>query len=266
MTEDNQTQISPITPSTSKDKRKRGVFPRLSFKKTIELPRAILALGQGEPVRRVKIFDHLGKSAGSGPSRNLITVSGMYGLTSGGFQAEHLELTDLGKKIVTNGDIGLIYEILFNNDIFSKFIEYWKDKVIPEDDIASDWLVRNFHLVQEDAKSFWAVMKENIEDYHLTEQLSGKQVITSKEVAMKNYGTETIVNDNPTTLVDTTPKILETSIGEKLAVTMQAVDIDLENGGKARIVVPSSKDITKADVKKMKAQIDIFSNFIDQDK
>lgn len=264
MENDSQT---PAPEPSSKNKRKRGVFPRLSLKKTLELPRAIYSIGQGEPVRRVKVFDHLGKSAGSGPSRNLVTVSGMYGLTNGGFQAEYLEITDLGKKLAVNEDMAVIYEILFKNDIFSKFIEYWKDKVFPENDIASDWLLRTFRLVPEDAQAIWGVIKENILDYHLTEQLSGKTVITSKEIALKNYGAETVaINDPTSTQVDLAPKILETLADEKHPVAMQAVDIDLENGGKARIVVPSHKEITKADVKKMKAQIDIFSNFIDQEK
>lgn len=157
--------------------------------------------------------------------------------------------------------------MLFKNEIFSKFIEYWKEKAFPEDDIASDWLIRTFSLTSQDAKSFWDVIKENIRDYHLTEQLSGKQVVISKEVALQSHSTETSLGESTSpTEVDTSPKLLGSfPITEKTtSATLQAVDIDLEKGGKARIIVPSYKDITKADVKKMKAQIDIFSNFIDQ--
>lgn len=259
----NQTQIPETQPI---NKKKKGIFPRLSLKKALELPRALYAVGQGEPVRRLKVFDHLGKSPGSGPSRVLVIVSSMYRLTSGGFQADYLSLTDLGQKIAMNENLGLIYEILFKNEIFSKFIEYWKDKALPEDDIASDWLIRTFRLTSEDAKSFWGVIKENILDYHLTEQLSGKQVIISKEVALQSHGTETIASENATSLEeDTTPKVLQPLISEKKAIAVQAVDIDLENGGIVRIIAPSHKDITKGDVKKLKAQIDILSNFIDKE-
>lgn len=261
----NQTQIPE---SQSINKKKKGIFPRLSLKKALELPRAIYAVGQGEPVRRLKVFDHMGKSPGSGPSRVLVIVSSMYGLTSGGFQAEYLSLTDLGKKITTDENLGLIYEILFKNEIFSKFIEYWKDKALPENDIASDWLIRTFNLTPEDAKSFWVVIKENMLEYHLTEKLSGKQVIISKEVALKSHGTEISFSETiSTSQTDTSPKLLgNLSIGEKtIANALQAADIELENGGKARIIVPSHKDITITDVKKMKTQIDIFSNFIDKE-
>lgn len=269
MKDTKQTQIpdAQVPEAQPTNKKKKGVFPRLSLKKALELPRAIYAVGQGEPVRRLKVFDHLGKAPGSGPSRVLIIVSGMYGLTDGGFQADYLKLTDLGKRVATNENLGLIYEILFKNDIFSKFIEYWKEKALPEEDIASDWLIRTFSLTPDDAKSFWAVIKENIQDYQLTEQLSGKRVVISKEVALQSHGTVTTPAEIiPLTQLDISPKISgNLPMSEKITSTaVETADVKLENGGVARIIVSSQGEITKTDVKKMKTQIDIFSNFIDE--
>jgi len=47
-------------------------------------------------VRKLTLFDKIGKSPDSGPSRQLITNSSRYGLTKGGYQAEFLELTPEG--------------------------------------------------------------------------------------------------------------------------------------------------------------------------
>jgi hypothetical protein len=55
-------------------------------------------------VRRLTLFEELGRSAESGPSRQLIINSGRYGLTTGGVQAEWIELTDQG-KVATNPDV-----------------------------------------------------------------------------------------------------------------------------------------------------------------
>ena len=46
--------------------------------------------------RRITLFDQLGKSPDSGPSRSMITASSKYGFTSGGYQAEYLELSEDG--------------------------------------------------------------------------------------------------------------------------------------------------------------------------
>lgn len=56
--------------------------------------------GAGQPVRRVTLFDQLGKSPDSGPSRQLVTNSAKYGLTTGSYQAEFLELTPEGLQAV----------------------------------------------------------------------------------------------------------------------------------------------------------------------
>jgi hypothetical protein len=52
------------------------------------------------------LFEKLDRSPESGPSRMLIVNSGRYGLTSGGYQADMLELTDLG-KLATSPDTDL---------------------------------------------------------------------------------------------------------------------------------------------------------------
>lgn len=188
-TKDESEKPDSIAQAASQIKRKRGGHPRLPLKKTLELSTALYEIGQGEQVRRLKVFDHLGKSADSGPSRTLVTASSAYGLTKGGYQADYLQLTDNGAAIVTadsqNKKYKKAFEILCSNDVFSSFIDYWKNKVLPDDDIASDWLERNQQLSSQDAKAIWEVIKANIFDYNLTEQLSGKQVIIPIEAAVE---------------------------------------------------------------------------------
>ncbi|CFR28958.1 hypothetical protein [Yersinia frederiksenii] len=76
-------------------KRKRRVvpYPLCPFEEVIAFANAIYDLGSGQKVRRVTLFDHIGKSPDSGPSRTLITNTNKYGLVKGGYQAEQLELT-----------------------------------------------------------------------------------------------------------------------------------------------------------------------------
>lgn len=85
-------------------KRKRIVrpFPACKFEEALEFAKAILAFGSGQAVRRLSLFDHLGKSPESGPSRMLITNASKYGLIEGSYQSEQIKLTADGLKCVND--------------------------------------------------------------------------------------------------------------------------------------------------------------------
>ena len=74
--------------------RKKGVarpFPAASFEEALAFAREIFRLAGGQPVRRLTLFDQLGKAPESSASRMLITNANKYGLAKGGYQAEHLD-------------------------------------------------------------------------------------------------------------------------------------------------------------------------------
>src|SRR5277367_2559695 len=75
-------------------------FPAASFEEALSFARELFTVGSGRPVRRLTLFDHLGKAPESGASRMLITNANRYGLISGGYTAEQLELTADGVRAV----------------------------------------------------------------------------------------------------------------------------------------------------------------------
>lgn len=81
-------------------KRARVVrnFPASPFEDALSFAKAVLEYGSGAPVRRVTLFNHLGKSPESGLSRQMITNANKYNLIKGGYQADVLELSPEGKK------------------------------------------------------------------------------------------------------------------------------------------------------------------------
>jgi hypothetical protein len=93
-------------PSKAVEKRVRTIrsFPTVSFEESLEVAEAIQRHAAGGKIRRFTLFDALNKSPDSGPSRMLITNSSKYGLTTGGYQAEHLELTPKG-RIATDPEV-----------------------------------------------------------------------------------------------------------------------------------------------------------------
>lgn len=83
--------------------RRTKLFPAASFEESLSIANAIQKHAAGQKVRRLTLFDQMGKSPDSGPSRMLIVNSNKYGLTKGSYTSEHLELTADG-RLVTGSD------------------------------------------------------------------------------------------------------------------------------------------------------------------
>lgn len=88
--------------SKPKRPRRTTLFPAATFEDALELAIAVYEAGAGQPVRRITLFDSLGKSPDSGSSRQLVTNSAKYGLTRGSYSSEFIELTEEGLQAVSD--------------------------------------------------------------------------------------------------------------------------------------------------------------------
>jgi len=77
--------------------RAKRPFPSTPFQDALALGEAIQKFAGGGQIRRLTLFDKLGKSPESSVSRQLIIDSARYGITSGGQKAEHIALTPDGE-------------------------------------------------------------------------------------------------------------------------------------------------------------------------
>lgn len=89
---------------TQKRTRRTTLFPAAPFEEALTIANAIQKHAAGQKVRRLTLFDQMGKSPDSGTSRQLIVNSNKYGLTKGSYTAEYLELTGDG-KVATGSDV-----------------------------------------------------------------------------------------------------------------------------------------------------------------
>jgi hypothetical protein len=90
-----------VAAEVGRRKRTTRLFPASTFEESLDFASALYAFGSGQQVRRLTLFDHIGKAPESGPSRAIITNAGKYGLVRGGYAAEFLELTPDG-MLATN--------------------------------------------------------------------------------------------------------------------------------------------------------------------
>lgn len=97
---------APSHADDTKPKQKRArrttLFPAATFEDALELAVAVYTTGAGQAVRRLTLFDNLGKSPDSGASRQLVTNSAKYGLTKGSYSSDVIELTSEGLQAVAD--------------------------------------------------------------------------------------------------------------------------------------------------------------------
>lgn len=94
--DEQSSKAGPGNPAARRTRKARS-FPAMSFKEASALAEAMQKHGAGQPIRRLTLFEALERSPDSSASRQLITSSGQYGLTVGGYRAETLALTPKGK-------------------------------------------------------------------------------------------------------------------------------------------------------------------------
>lgn len=80
----------------AKRTRTTRAFPASTFEDSLVIANAIQRSGAAPKIRRITLFEELGRSADSGPSRQLIVNSSAYGLTKGSYVADYIELTPDG--------------------------------------------------------------------------------------------------------------------------------------------------------------------------
>lgn len=126
--------------------RSNRPYPASSFEDALDLGTAIMKLAAGEKVRRLTLLEKMGKSATSGPTRQMITNSGKYGITTGSYAAEYLELTPTGAVAVNpdkteperrKASFTLAIESIAP---FKLLYEHYKGKRLPEREIIKDVL------------------------------------------------------------------------------------------------------------------------------
>ncbi len=120
-------------------------FPASSLEDAMELALTMQRMGTTK-VRKLTLFEELGRSPESGPSRQLITNSSRYGLTTGGFQAEYIELTPDG-NLATNPEtprrqqVGARFRLGIDRITpFKKLYEHYQGQKLPNQSVIRDFL------------------------------------------------------------------------------------------------------------------------------
>jgi hypothetical protein len=132
--------------SLGRKPRTERKFPALTFEEALELADGIQKYGGGQKVRRLTLFEKLNKEPDSLEARRLVTASGQYGLTKGGYQADFLELTPEG-DVATSDTVAPAKKVRARFDLaiqkhgpFAFLYENLKGNKIPAKEVMADRL------------------------------------------------------------------------------------------------------------------------------
>lgn len=174
--------------SAEKLPRRRRVlaFPTLPFDQPLDLAKALFQNGAGQPVRRLTLFDAIGKAPESGPSRALIASASKYDLISGSASSETLELTENGRKIVDETfpartrATASIASAIRSVKPFEGLYDRFKGNKLPSKPVLID-TVQEFDVVQAQAEQAVDLFLQNMQSVGLLKTLSGAERIISED-------------------------------------------------------------------------------------
>ena len=164
-----------------KEARKRGgkSFPVLTFNEALILAKGIVEHGTGNRMRRLTLFGKLDKSPTSGPSRQLVTTSARYGLTTGSYSADYLSLTGDAQVILSETSSESerrqksFHLSIQQQSVFQQLYERLKSKRLPATDVLRDELAQ-IGVPLGDHDTAAEVFVQNVRDLGLIQDIAGK--------------------------------------------------------------------------------------------
>lgn len=177
-----------------KTKLKVRSFPNSTFEAALELGLAIQKHNGGEKVRRIRIFESLGKSPESGTSRTMVTNSGKYEITRGSYKAEHLELTKDG-NLASNHEVDRSTQLrarfklaIAGIEPFSDLYEKYKDRKLPTQSFMRDFL-QEAGSAGESVNQCAELFVINAKFLGLLKTIAGAERLFSLEHVLEDMGT-----------------------------------------------------------------------------
>lgn len=170
--------------------RGKSLFPPVRLKEARQIAKTIAEKNAGQPMRRLDIFHELKRVPDSGPSRNLVTASSGFGLTTGGYQAEMLSLTELGRRAAVDGDESALVDAVLNVDVFRKFFETYTDRPLPAEVAAKSFLA-SAGIPTDRVEACWNLILDNGRAVGVIKEMAGGERVLAREHAIELLGGQT---------------------------------------------------------------------------
>ena len=165
----------------------RGMFPTVPLHEAVQICKVIAEKGSGKPMRRLDVFQELRRSPDSGPSRTLVTASAGFGLTSGSYKADFLQLTDIGRRYAVLGDETALIDAVLQVDVFKRFFETYKNETLPSATAARSFFADSGVSADRTEACLESLLASG-RDSGLVAEVSGTERVLSPEHAAERKG------------------------------------------------------------------------------
>lgn len=131
-------------------------------------------------VSKLTLADLVDRSPAASRFRDLLLASRAYGLTSGGVNADQLELTPLGNEITGPDEVAqaaAMKKAVMNIEPFRIFLTTYNGKKVPSPTAFKEFLVQNATVPAERAEDCIAYILDNAEAAGLLRELKGSQYV-----------------------------------------------------------------------------------------
>ena len=181
--------IQQPTSNQTADPERRGrgpvkPFPVILFEEVAVLSQGILTHGIDGEMQRLTLLDKLGLSPNSSKTRNLITSSTRYGLTTGNHSAATLKVTEEGRAVFTSDSPPSVtrekkFQLsIMRFEAFKNLYEKLKGKSLPDKIVIGDQLLQS-GVAKADCKKAAEVFIRNLRHVGLVKQISGSDFVIS---------------------------------------------------------------------------------------
>ena len=114
--------------------------PGCGIHEAVRVPKALRENYAGGPASPLQVASALDMTPTSGPFRSLCGAAIAYGLTAGGYNAQAIELTSLGKRVVAplqeGDDLAARREAVLKPRVLGEFLKKYNGSPLPREDIA----------------------------------------------------------------------------------------------------------------------------------
>lgn len=219
-------------PGARRRTRTQRTFPASSFMEALPLAEAIQRFAAGQRVRKLTLFEHLDRSPESGSSRQLITNSSQYGLTSGSYAAEFLELTpdgDLASREDASPSPQLAARLklaIEQVEPFKRLYDQFSNNRLPAQSVLRDFVLENDLAPPDHGDECVETFLANARDLGLVTTYAGAERMLTFEMLLEEAesGSAPTIDGNEVdeTDLDSSERDAERS---PTAVVAQAIDL-----------------------------------------
>jgi len=220
------------SPAPQPRSRRARQFPASTFEEALVIGLGIQQYGGGQRIRRLLLFDHLGRKASSRLSRQLVTSSVQYGITRGHQNADFLELTTKG-AIATSDEadprtrLETRFELTITSiDPFDKLYERFKGARLPAPAVLRDAAIE-IGIPHDDVQECVDTFVVNAKYLGLLKTLAGAERLIGLEQALEDLRQSepsTVEQDSRLEMTETTATRSVPERQFRVVVTEPALD------------------------------------------